>query len=105
MIISKPTHICTVCGTPEPKEQTAFPSFGSVPDRFNDLKDHLQNFYTIQKEYKRVLQSNLDLLESFPHSKENKIKCDEQRKNVLEKVKAIENYLMDMVIKMYIDTK
>jgi hypothetical protein len=52
-----------------------------------------------------VLQSNLDLLESFPHSKENKIKCDEQRKNVLEKVKAIENYLMDMVIKMYIDTK
>jgi hypothetical protein len=100
----KPIQVCSACEYIEQKEDTAFPNFQDVPEfnnRFNELKDHLQKFYNVQREFKGVLQSNLDLLKSFPHSEENRKKSDEQKKYLFEKMKEIESYLIDNVIKMY----
>jgi vacuolar-type H+-ATPase subunit B/Vma2 len=104
MIMRKPIQVCSACEHIEPKEETAFPNFQDVlkfNDRFNELKDHLQKFYNVQREFKEVLKSNLDLLESFPHPEENRKKSDEQKKYLFEKMKEIESYLIDNVIKMY----
>ena len=104
MIMRKPTQVCSDCKHIQPPEQTVFPNFQDVADpkkEFLNLKDCLQFFYNAQREYKSALQSNINLLESFPHSKDNKDKCVEQRKYVYEKLKEIESYLIDNVIKMY----
>lgn len=94
------TKICNSCGHTEDDEKTASPLFRDTP-QLNEHFKTLQNFLQTTYEYKRSLKSNLDLLKSFPHSEENKQKCEEQRKYVLDKMNEIESYIIDMVVKMY----
>ncbi len=101
------SNTCTGCGRVDQidlDEKTAFPSFKDCENIIVDYHN-LHKFLHSTYEYKKSLKSQIEVLASFPYSEENKKKAEEQRKYILNKMNEVESYVIDMVIKMYIDTK
>lgn len=85
------------------EQEIEFPNFDAVDNLQQKHEEFFKNSLQKVYEFKRLLISEFEKLESMPHT--NKEIADEQRKYLLDSFNTIESYFMATSIKMYCDIK
>ena len=98
-MIFKKQIACKVCRHTELEQKTVFPIFDKdkLDEEFVSFQKTLHQTY----DFKRIIKSKLDLLNTHNYLNDESKVAEEQRQEILNSLNQIEHYLIDIVIHLY----